>query len=257
MTPVALTIASVDSSSGAGVTRDLSVFGDLGVYGMSCTCNVTSQNSCGVHRIFRVAPAIIADQIDCALKDVTPGAVKIGMFYSLRAGAIIEQRIKKYGLRNIVLDTPRISKNTTPIITERAFKFLRARLLPLADVITPNAEETEALTGMHITDLSGSREACRVLCDMGAKNVIVKGGHLDTPTDILYDGRDYYEVPGEPCGRRVHGTGCTFSAALCAGLALGKSMPDAFADAKSYVNEQIIRSKRFGKTDIYYFVQGE
>ncbi len=254
MIPAAMTIASTDSSCGAGITRDLAVFRDIGVYGICCACCVTSQNSFGVKRIYKVAPRIISAQIDAVLKDMTPEAVKIGMFYSSQAGAVIEDRIKKYSLRNVVLDTPRISKNTTPIVSEKGFKFLKYRLLPLADFITPNADEVEALTGVRIKDISEAREACRILSDMGAGCVIIKGGHLDTPTDIMFNGKDFYEAPGEPCGIKVHGTGCTFSAALCANLASGKSPVDAFFEAKRYVNERIITAHKFGKNDIYYFI---
>ncbi len=254
MRPVCLTIASSDSSCGAGITRDLAVFRDLGAYGVCCCCTVTGQNSFGVHKIYTVAPSVISGQLDTIAKDSRPSAVKIGMFYSSQAGRVIERKIRKYGFENIVLDTPRISKNSMPIITERAFKFLKLRLLPLADVITPNAEEVYSLTGIEIHTPDQSRDACKALADMGARYVIVKGGHLDKPVDTLYDGADFYQAPGEACGRSVHGTGCTFSAALCAGLALGKGITEAFYEAKEYVNIQIERSERFGKNNVYYFI---
>lgn len=247
----ALTIASTDSSCGAGASCDLSVFRHFGVYGFMAIASVTSQNSGGLSQIFKVTPIALESQIDAVVKDFDVDACKIGMLYSHQAVKAVASRIKRRNIKNIVLDTPRISKNGRQIITEKAFKVLVKELLPLSDLVTPNIEEVYALCKLDVTDVSSAKEAAKVIFDMGVKNVLVKGGHLAVPIDILYDGKNFYEFPGEKyAAKRVHGTGCALSAAICANLAKGLDLPDAVSVSKDFLNQIILSSVRLGKSEM-------
>lgn len=251
----ALTIAGSDSSNGAGATLDLRVFHHFGVHGFLSLAAVTSQNSMGVQKIFKVTPHIIEAQIDAIVKDFQIDACKIGMLYSHQAVHAVANRIKRRNIKNIVLDTPKISKNGKNIITEQGFKALKKNLLPIADLVTPNIEETYALCNIEVTGVESAKEAAKAIYEMGVKNVLVKGGHLDTPTDVLFDGNDFYDFKGEKyLEKSAHGTGCALSAAICASLALGKSIPDAVNAGKDFLNEIIKKSERLGKGEMDFLI---
>lgn len=255
MIPAALTIASSDSSDGAGVSLDLRVFRKFGVFGTMACAAVTAQNSKGVHKIYKIAPRVTEAQIDAVMKDFSVQSAKIGMLYSPEIVNSVAKRIKRRNIPNIILDIPIVSKNGTLITKESAYKAIVKNLLPLALLVTPNRQEAEKLSQSRISSPEDCREACRKICNMGPKNVLLKGGHFDTPTDLFFNGTDFYEFKGERGERKnVHGTGCALSAGICACLAKNMSLYDSIAEAKSFINREIENTVKAGKGDMDFFV---
>ena len=252
---VALTIAASDSSSGAGVQADLAVFRELGVYGVCAVTNVTAQNSLGVHKISKVPPRIVAAQIDAVARDFVVAACKIGMLYSPQAVDTVAERIARREIPNVVLDPVIRAKNGETLLTEPAIKRMKRGLISKATLVTPNAYEAEALTGIAVHDRATARDAAKALVEMGAGAALVKGGHIEgEPVDVLYDGRDYVEFAGERSAKTMHGTGCVLSAAIAARLALEDELSSAVAFAKDYVSRAIEKSVRLGKGKMQFLV---
>ncbi len=245
----ALTIAGSDSCSGAGIQLDLKIFNDLGVYGVCAVTAVTSQNTRGVQRINKVPPRVIASQIDSLSKDMDINACKIGMIYTPAAISIAADRIKKYNIPNVVLDTILASKDGTPFLTGSGIKRLCKFLIPIVRVITPNIPEAEVLSGIKIKSPADVKDAALKIYDMGCENVLIKGGHLEAePVDYLYDGSDLTEIPGERIdGAPVHGTGCALSAVIAAKLAQGDTVLNASLFAKEYITKLIRSAVSLGK----------
>lgn len=248
MIPVALTIASSDSSNGAGVSADLRVFEKFGVYGTMAISNVTAQNSKGVSKIFKVAPRILEAQIDAIVKDFDVKACKVGMLFSPEIVNCVAKRIKRRNIPNVILDIPIISKNGLQITKESAYKAIVKNLLPLSYLITPNKMEAEKLAQMEINSREDIEEACKKILNLGVKNVLIKGGHLETPCDIFFDGKDFYEFSGEKYSdKNVHGTGCALSSAICANIAKGLDLKDSISISKDFLNKSIESAIRLGK----------
>jgi len=237
----ALTIAGSDSGGGAGIQADLKTFSALGVFGMSVITAVTAQNTMGVFGVEDISPALIAKQMDAVFSDLPVDAVKIGMLSNAEAIRTIADRLRQYQPRNIVLDPVMISKTGYRLLQPDATAALIEQLLPLADVITPNLHEAGALLNREIRDIEEMERAAEALRRLGAKAVLVKGGHLDgEPVDILYDGETFTRFSG----RRVqtnntHGTGCTLSSAIAAHLARGCDLKTAVGRAKTYIQGAI------------------
>jgi len=251
----ALTIAASDSSCGAGIQADLAVFRESGVYGLCAVTNVTAQDSKGVHKVEKVAPRIIAAQIDAVTRDFKVDACKIGMLYSHQAVDLVTERIKRREIPNIVLDPVIRAKHGEVLLTGPAIKRMKRWLVPIVTLITPNYDEAIALTGIEVKNIESAREAASAIADMGAKNVLVKGGHSDSePIDILFDGVDFQEFAGKRIDKHMHGTGCVLSAAIAARLALGDDVADAVAFAKDYVTKAIEHSVRLGKGQLDFFI---
>jgi hydroxymethylpyrimidine/phosphomethylpyrimidine kinase len=239
--PSALTIAGSDSGGGAGIQADLKTFLALGVHGMSAICALTAQNTKGVSGVHEVPPDFVREQICQVATDFEVAAAKTGM---LSGPAIVEAvagSIREFGIPNVVVDPVFVSKNHDVLLSQDSIDGLVTRLLPLATVITPNLQEASLLTGREIKDVAGMREAARALQGMGPAWVLVKGGHLDADaTDVLFDGREFFEVTAERIeSQNTHGTGCTLSAAIAANLARGLSVPVAVKAAKKYVTGAI------------------
>lgn len=254
---IALTIATSDSSCGAGVQADLAVFRDIGVYGVCAVANVTAQNSRGVQKICKVPPRIVAAQIDSVTRDFKVSACKIGMLLSPQTVDVVAERIHRREIPNVVLDPVMKAKHGEILLMPRALKRMKRVLVPKATLVTPNAEEAEALTGIAVKDPASARDAAKALVDMGAKAALVKGGHLDgEPVDVLFDGSDFHEFPGKRLEKNMHGTGCVLSSAVAARLALGDELPDAISFAKEYVTRAIEQSVRLGKGRLDYFISG-
>ena len=246
----ALTIAGSDSSGGAGIQADLKTFQAHGVFGMSAVTAVTVQNTRGVFGIQEMSPEIVGGQIDCLFDDIVIHAVKIGMVASVPLIEAIAAALAGRERPPVVLDPVMISKSGFPLLQETAQSALVEHLFPLAEVVTPNIHEAERLIGQPIESLAAMRDAARAIRDRGARKVVVKGGHLGDAeaTDILYDGRDFRELTAERVDtRNTHGTGCTFSSAIAANLALGKSFFAAVADAKDYISGAIAQSLDIGQ----------
>ncbi|MCE5198346.1 MAG: bifunctional hydroxymethylpyrimidine kinase/phosphomethylpyrimidine kinase [Armatimonadota bacterium] len=252
----AITIAASDCSSGAGVQADLAVMRDLGVYGFCAVTNVTVQNSQGVHKVCKVPPKIVAQQIDAVTRDFGVAACKVGMLYSPTVLDLVSERIHRREIPNVVLDPVMNAKHGEVLLMPPAIKRMKRWLIPKVTVITPNADEAQRLTGIEVHDIAGAKDAAKALTDMGAKYALVKGGHISgEPVDVLYDRQNFTEFPGKRQDKNMHGTGCVLSAAIAARLALGDSMVDAVHFAKEYVAKAIEHSVRMGKGKLDYFFQ--
>jgi hydroxymethylpyrimidine/phosphomethylpyrimidine kinase len=247
----ALTIAGSDSSGGAGIQADLKTFQALGVFGMSAVTAVTVQNTQKVYDIQEMAPHIVAGQIECIFEDIPVHAVKIGMVASVDLIKAIAQALCKIDpLPPVVLDPVMISKSGYALLASDARDALIQHLFPLALVVTPNLPEAEDLLGRKIVGTDDMKAAAKDVAGLGAKMAVVKGGHLEDgdATDVLFDGKEYrYLEHRRIATDNTHGTGCTFSSAIAAHLALGKPFFDAVTLAKRYITGAIENSFPLGK----------
>ncbi len=248
--PVALTIAGSDSGGGAGIQADLKTFQALGVYGTSAVTAITAQNTLGVRAVHEIPTSVIADQIDAIAEDLGIDGAKTGMLSSAEIIGSVADRVRHWGFQAVlVVDPVMVAKSGDRLLREDAVHALRSQLLPLAAVLTPNIPEAEVLLGRRIETDQDVRQAARDILDMGPRAVVIKGGHRQgDPIDVLFDG-DTFHLFG---GRRIqttstHGTGCTFSAAIAAGLARGLLVREAVAQAKSYVATAIQRAGPLGR----------
>jgi hydroxymethylpyrimidine/phosphomethylpyrimidine kinase len=245
--PRALTIAGSDSGGGAGIQADLKTFAAMGVYGMSAITSVTVQNTEGVRDAFDIPLAIISGQIDAVIEDIGVDAAKTGMLASSEIIEAVADRVQAWKLR-LVVDPVMVAKGGAQLLKREAVVTLRQKLLPLAEVVTPNLLEAEVLLEQRIRTLEDMREAARMIAALGPRHVIVKGGHLQTdPIDVHFDGHTFHELRAERVGtQHTHGTGCTFSAAITALLARGWSVNDAVVRAKRYVTGAIRHAPGLG-----------
>lgn len=234
----ALTIAGSDSGAGAGIQADLKTFAAFGVYGTSAITALTAQNTVAVTAV-HVAPAeMVVAQIDAVVHDLGCDAVKTGMLATAVIVDAVSAAAARLRLPNLVVDPVMVAKSGDHLLAESAVDAVRERLLPRATVVTPNVPEAEVLTGLSIDTLDDARRAAQALHRMGATAAIVKGGHLEREdiVDVLVvDGVVTELVAPRVPGVHTHGTGCTFAAAIAAGLALGHSIANATAAAQAYV----------------------
>ena len=245
-----LTVAGSDSGGGAGIQADLKTVTLLGSYGASAITALTAQNSRGVSAIHPVPPAFLAEQIDAVLSDIPIDVVKVGMLSSPENAAILADKLAAYGTRIVVLDPVMSAKGGMALLEDEALSVLKKRLIPLSYLLTPNIPEAERLTGLAISDTAGMELAARALHLMGARNVLVKGGHLSegVVTDILFDGTGFtrFTAP-RVLTRNTHGTGCTLASAIASYLALGEPLPGAVLRAKLFVTRAIKFAQPMGK----------
>jgi len=247
---VALTIAGSDSSGGAGIQADIKTFQAHGVFGMSVITAVTAQNTQKVYDVQEIRPQLVHDQITCLFEDTPIHAVKIGMVSSIELITVIAAALKEVNPPLVVLDPVMISKSGYRLLKPDAQEALVQHLFPLAEVVTPNIYEAEALVGKKIRTLDEMKAAAEAILKLSAKKVVVKGGHLGNAvaTDILYDGNRFMELQSSRIDtRNTHGTGCTFSSAIAANLALGKDFFSAVTLAKTYITGAIRHSLSIGK----------
>ena len=239
--PKALTIAGSDSGGGAGIQADLKTFSAFRVFGMSVLTALTAQNSVGVHGVHEVPPAFVRAQLDAVLGDFGADAIKIGMLSSAPIIGAVADGLAAHAHGPVVLDPVMIAKSGDPLLRPDAQQALAERLLPLSLVVTPNLNEAAALAGIPVTSEEEMVEAAHRIHAFGPRTVLVKGGHLkDTATDILWDGARITRFPGERvASTSTHGTGCTLSSAIAAGLAHGHELVDAIREAKAYVTAAI------------------
>jgi hydroxymethylpyrimidine/phosphomethylpyrimidine kinase len=239
--PKALTIAGSDSGGGAGIQADLKTFSAFRVFGMSALTAVTAQNSLGVQGVFNLPPEFVARQIDSVLSDFGADAVKIGMLSTAAIADAVAERLRAHQQARIVVDPVMIAKSGDPLLQPDARAALIRAVLPLADVVTPNLHEASALAGISVDSAADMEEAARRILALGPRTVLVKGGHLkDAATDILWNGKDLTRfTTARIDSPNTHGTGCTFSAAIAAGLARGRPLGDAIREAKAYVTAAI------------------
>jgi len=248
--PVALTIAGSDSCGGAGIQADLKTFQALGVYGMSAITAVTVQNTQRVIAVQEIAPGVVHDQIVCLFDDTAIHAVKIGMVAGVDLIEAIAKALRSVALPPVVLDPVMISKSGYALLNQDARQALVDRLFPLAEVVTPNLHEAEALVGGTIKTEQQMRTAAEQIVGLGARKVVVKGGHLSggQATDIVFDGQRFHTVTSERLDTpNTHGTGCTFSSAIAACIARGMPFFEAVQAAKQYVTGAIAHALAIGK----------
>lgn len=235
----ALTIAGSDSGGGAGIQADLKTFAAFGVYGASAITAVTAQNTREVSDWLAMPPDLVAKQIDAVLSDIGADAVKTGMLANAGIIEIVAAKMREHGVENLVVDPVMVAKGGHKLLEDDAVDALVRELLPLALVVTPNLPEAEVLTNRTIASWDDARGAAAQLIEMGARAVVIKGGHFDeaaASTDLLFDGHNYRAFKAIRVQTpNTHGTGCTFASAIAAGLAKGMSLGDAVALAKSYV----------------------
>ncbi len=246
---VALSIAGSDSSGGAGIQADIKTFQAHGVFGMTAVTAVTVQNTQKVYDIQELRPQIVYDQICCLFDDITIDAVKIGMVASVELICAIADALPAVSSPPVILDPVMISKSGYALLKKDAQTALVRHLFPLAEVVTPNIHEAEALIGKKVGTVDEMMDAAKEIVRLGAKKVVIKGGHLggDDATDIAYDGSAFEELT-EPriSTKNTHGTGCAFSSAITANIAMGKDFFEAVRLAKIYIAGAIANSLSIG-----------
>jgi hydroxymethylpyrimidine/phosphomethylpyrimidine kinase len=245
----ALTIAGSDPSGGAGIQADLKTFSALRVYGMAVIAALTAQNTVGVASVTPVSSDVLKSQLDSVFADIHPEAVKTGMLSTAANVELVAAKVREYGVTNLVIDPVMLSTSGALLMETDAQPVFRKELLPLALLITPNLHEAAVLTGTQATTVEDMEEAALHIHGMGARNVLVKGGHLEgDSTDVFFDGKDFSHLQSERIhSRHTHGTGCVLSAAITAYLALGKSVEDAVRNGKQFVTEAIRGGLALGK----------
>ena len=247
--PVALTIAGSDSSGGAGIQADLKTFHQWRVYGSTALTAVTAQNTMGVQEVHPLPRAIVAAQIDSVASDMFPKAVKTGMLADSGIVRTVAAALRRHRLDNYVLDPVMVATSGDRLLVPAAVEAVRDRLVPRAAIVTPNLPEAMILTGVRDRSLDGMDEAARILVAAGAGAAVVKGGHLegDEVADVFWDGssRRVFRSPRRQT-RHTHGTGCTLSAAIAAGLAHGTPLEEAVAAAIAWVREAIAGAPGLG-----------
>ena len=254
--PVILTIAGFDPSSGAGVTADIKTIAAHGCYGVACITALTVQSTAGVRRVHPVDPELVTDTLSELVSDVEIAAVHIGMLGTgevARAVAdFLANRSGKAKLPNVVLDPILKASSGADLLDAAGVKLLMEKLIPLADVVTPNIDEASALTGLNVTDIEGMKAAAARLHELGCSAVVVTGGHLEKATDLLSlktaQGIEYEVFKAErQRSNSTHGTGCAFSTAMACHLALGRGLAEAALLAKTYVTAAISYGHDLGR----------
>ena len=248
--PTALTIAGSDSGGGAGIQADLKTFAAHGVYGTAAITAVTAQNTLGVTGIHTLPADMVTAQIEAVIGDIGADAVKIGMLATPAIVEAVAAAVTALELPFVVLDPVMVSKSGHRLLDEEAQAALVAELVPKAYVVTPNAPEAAVLAEMKVETVEAAREAAERILALGPTAVVVKGGHLpgDEIVDIFFDGHRMDEIRGPRLpGRSTHGTGCTFSSALAAQLALGRPLREAVELARIYVAAAIAHAPGIGR----------
>jgi hydroxymethylpyrimidine/phosphomethylpyrimidine kinase len=250
--PVVLTIAGFDPSSGAGITADIKTIAAHECYGISCITSLTIQSTQGVRRVEGVDPKIIAETLQELVRDLGVEAVHIGMLGNAQVVTVVADFLSQARLPHVVLDPILKASSGADLLDAAGIRLLIERLLPLAQVVTPNLDEASALTGMAVTNLDQMREAAARLHALGAANVVVTGGHLEKATDLLSftttrgKGQEVFKADRQR-SNSTHGTGCAFSTALACHLAHGRGLPEAVLLAKVYVSAAIANAHPLGR----------
>jgi hydroxymethylpyrimidine/phosphomethylpyrimidine kinase len=247
---VALTIAGSDSGGGAGIQADLKTFHAFGVFGTSAITAITAQNTLEVRSVGPVEPALITAQIEAVVDDLAPAACKTGMLAESAVIEAVAAALESASIQHTVSDPVMVSASGARLLDAAAVGTLKERLLPLADLVTPNLDEASVLAGFPVHDLDTMRRAGESILGLGCRAVLIKGGHLDSAEvqDLLMTAarERIWRAPKHPVGN-AHGTGCTLSAAITAGLALGRSMEDAVDDGLAYTRRAIQTAPPLGK----------
>jgi hydroxymethylpyrimidine/phosphomethylpyrimidine kinase len=248
--PIVLSVAGYDPSSGAGVTADIKTIAAHGCYGIACITALTVQSTQGVKRVDPVDNRMITESLEELATDFYISAVHIGMLGSAEAARTVASFIRRHHFENIVLDTVLKSSSGMDLLPRDGTQILKEKLLPLAHVITPNIDEAAVLTGLPVRSVEEMQSAALALHKLGARNVIITGGHLDPPVDLLSANstQPVRLFKGKTVnGSSTHGTGCAFASALACNLALGRNLPEAAKAAKQYVATALRTAVPIGK----------
>ncbi len=242
---VLLSVGGSDSGGGAGIQADLKTFSVLGWHGTCSITAVTAQNTLGVQKVFALAPDAVAAQLQSITDDFCVAWAKTGMLHSGETVMVVAEHLSRNRIP-FVLDPVIEAEAGGRLLRPDAVAAVKEHLIPIADVVTPNIFEAEALTGVPVKDAAGAKRAARMILDLGAKAAVVKGGHLDC-TDILLEEGGLHFLPGRRVAGGNHGVGCTYSAALTSFLAEGCSLREAALQAKEFAAEAIARSANVGR----------
>lgn len=244
----ALTIAGSDCSGGAGIQADLKTFSAHGVFGMSVIVSVVAENTSRVISVEDISSEMIKAQIDAVFEDIEVNAVKVGMLSSEICMKAVAEKLCQYTPKYTVIDPVMIAKGGHALMKPEALEALKTEIIPLAYLLTPNIPEAETITGMTIETYEDTQKAAKIINSLGAKNVMIKGGHLSRDAvDLLYDGKNFYTFTTERINtKNTHGTGCTFSSAITANLANGLTLNNAVEKAKQYITTAIKHSLPIG-----------
>lgn len=232
-----LTIAGSDCSGGAGIQADIKTMSALGCYAASAITSLTVQNTTGVTAVMAVEPDIVAGQIRAVMDDICPRAVKVGMVNDAATIRAIAGELRRYAVANLVVDPVMVSSTGARLMRDDALQVFRSELVPMAALLTPNVPEAEVLSGLRIAGLDDMDSAGREILSQGCHAVLIKGGHIaGRKTDRLYTAGGIMEFVSDDIPTpNTHGTGCTLSSAIAAGMACGRPLEDAVSDAKDYV----------------------
>ena len=253
-----LTIAGSDSCCGAGVQADLKAINALGAYGTCAITAITAQNTLGVSSVFNVPASVVGQQIDAVVSDIGADSLKTGMLVSEEVVEVVCDMFRKHSLKNLVVD-PVISSHTgRRLLSGEGVRKIISDLIPLSCLVTPNIPEAEILTNSKIENLSDIKDAASAICEQGASNVLIKGGHVMDHendydanveiVDLFYDGKEFqYFREKRVHTDNVHGTGCMYSAAIATELAKGKGMISSITVAKKFITKIIKESSMPGK----------
>jgi hydroxymethylpyrimidine/phosphomethylpyrimidine kinase len=246
--PILLTIAGFDPCCGAGTAADLKTFAAHGCYGVAAITSLTVQNTQGVETVHNTPSAELRAQLEVLVNDCEIAAVKIGMLGNRGNAVVVGEFLDAHKFAHVVHDPVMKSSSGAELLDAGGIKYVVTELLKRASVITPNVAEAEVLTGMTIKDVADLEAAARKIVELGARAVIVKGGHMDRAVDALFDGNEMIQLGGEKVKTdNTHGTGCTFASALAAQLAAGRGLLEAATLAKAYVMKAIEKGYAIGK----------
>jgi len=244
-----LTIAGSDSGGGAGIQADLKAITLLGGYGMGVITALTAQNTVGVQGIHEIPARFVEKQIDSVLSDIGADAIKTGMLMNGEIVEVVSKKIRKYGVKKVVVDPVMVAKSGDLLLRKDAQDILAKMLIPLATVVTPNLLEASVLAGLKVNSLEEMKKAARRIYELGTRYVVVKGGHLKgMAIDLLYDGKKFMEMEGPRIEtKNTHGTGCIFASAIATLLARGDTVPEAVRRAKTFTTMAIQSGLNLGK----------
>ncbi|MCU0537729.1 MAG: bifunctional hydroxymethylpyrimidine kinase/phosphomethylpyrimidine kinase [Hydrococcus sp. Prado102] len=249
--PVALTIAGSDSGGGAGIQADLRTFAFHCVHGTSAITCVTAQNTLGVTRVEAMSAIAVAEQIEAVMNDIGASAAKTGMLLNEEIIEIVAQQVEKWQIERLVVDPVMVSRTGAQLIDDSAIALLRDKLIPKALIVTPNRYEAQLLSGLTINTLEDMKAAAKIIFQLGASTVLVKGGGMSGDlrgVDVWFDGERWETLATETVETtNTHGTGCTLSAAIAANLALGKDLWDAVGEAKHYLTTALKYALTIGR----------
>ena len=245
----ALSIAGSDSSGGAGIQADIKTMSANGVYAMTAVTALTAQNTTGVTDILDSTPAFLSAQLDAVFTDIFPDAVKIGMVSSAELISVIAQKLRQYGARHIVVDPVMVATSGAKLLQDDAVQALTEKLLPLAEVLTPNIPEAEILSGMSIANAADMEAAARTISERYGCAVLCKGGHqINDADDLLWQGGTGKWFRGKRIHNpNTHGTGCTLSSAIASNLAKGYDLDTSVERAKAYISGALAAMLDLGK----------